>query len=234
MNKKILVVEDELNIAELIKYNLVKNGFIVNCVNNGINILENIIEFGADLVILDLMLPEKNGFEICKEISENETTSGIPIIIVSSKSREFDKILALDLGADDYICKPFSIKELVARTNAVFRRMEKFKDIDSSDSQEIRFGNIRVDLKKREVYKNDVKFEMTFKEFELLVLLFKSNGRVLTREYLLDRIWGYNYIGDTRTIDVHVRKLRQKIEDDDKNPIYIETVRGMGYKLNLE
>lgn len=234
MSRKILIVEDELNIAELLKYNLSKNGFTVKCVNNGLNIIENIVEFGAELIILDLMLPEKDGFEICKEISENEITSGIPIIIVSSKSREFDKVLALDLGADDYICKPFSIKELIARINAVFRRMEKLNSTSSSKSQEFRFGDIRVDLKKREVYKNDIKFEMTLKEFELLVLLFKSNGRVLTREYLLDHIWGYNYIGDTRTIDVHVRNLRKKIEDDDKNPIYIETVRGIGYKLNLE
>lgn len=233
MSKKILIVEDELNIAELIKYNLSKNGFTIKCVNNGLNIIENIREFGAELIILDLMLPEKDGFEICKEISENEATSNIPIIIVSSKSREFDKVLALDFGADDYICKPFSIKELIARVNAVFRRVEKLSITDSSSYHEFRFGDIRVDLKKREVYKNDIKFEMTLKEFELLVLLFKSNGRVLTREYLLDNIWGYNYIGDTRTIDVHVRNLRKKIEDDDRNPIYIETVRGIGYKFNF-
>lgn len=234
MGRKILIVEDESSIAELLKYNLTKNDFIVNCVSDGLNIVENIIEFNSELVLLDLMLPEKDGFEICKELSENEYTKDIPIIIISSKSREFDKILALELGADDYICKPFSIKEIIARINAVFRRMEKLNSQKVSSSQELKFGDIRVDLKKREVYKKDLKLELTFKEFELLVMLVKSNGRVLTREYILDNIWGYKYVGETRTVDVHIRSLRKKIEDDDKNPVFIETMRGIGYKFNFK
>lgn len=233
MGRKILIVEDESSIAELLKYNLTKNHFIVNCISDGLNIVENIIEFNSELVLLDLMLPEKDGFEICKELSENEYTKDIPIIIISSKSREFDKVLALELGADDYICKPFSIKEIIARINAVFRRMEKLDSQKVSSSQELKFGDIRVDLKKREVYKKDVKLELTFKEFELLVMLIKSNGRVLTREYILDNIWGYKYVGETRTVDVHIRSLRKKIEDDDKNPVFIETMRGIGYKFNF-
>lgn len=234
MGRKILIVEDESSIAELLKYNLTKNDFIVNCVSDGLNIVENIIEFNSELVLLDLMLPEKDGFEICKELSENEYTKDIPIIIISSKSREFDKILALELGADDYICKPFSIKEIIARINAVFRRMEKLNSQKVSSSQELKFGDITVDLKKREVYKKDLKLELTFKEFELLVMLIKSNGRVLTREYILDNIWGYKYVGETRTVDVHIRSLRKKIEDDDKNPVFIETMRGIGYKFNFK
>lgn len=234
MGRKILIVEDESSIAELLKYNLAKNDFIVNCVSDGLNIVENIIEFNSELILLDLMLPEKDGFEICKELSENEYTKDIPIIIISSKSREFDKVLALELGADDYICKPFSIKEIIARINAVFRRMEKLNSQKVSSLQELKFGDIRVDLKKREVYKKDLKLELTFKEFELLVMLIKSNGRVLTREYILDNIWGYKYVGETRTVDVHIRSLRKKIEDDDKNPVFIETMRGIGYKFNFK
>ena len=231
MNRKILIVEDEASIAELLKYNLNKNGFHVNCVSDGLNIIENVVTFNSELILLDLMLPEKDGFEICKELSENENTKDVPIIIVSSKSREFDKVLAFQLGADDYICKPFSINELIARINAVFRRMEKSNSKKFLSSQEFRFGDIRVDLEAREVYKKDLKLELTFKEFELLVMLIKSNGRVLTREYILDRIWGYKYVGETRTVDVHVRK---KVEDDDKNPVFIETMRGIGYKFNFK
>ncbi len=233
MDRKILIVEDEVSISELLKYNLIKNGFHVDCVYDGLNIIENVISFNSELVLLDLMLPEKDGFEICKELSENNSTKDIPIIIVSSKSREFDKVLALQLGADDYICKPFSINELIARINALFRRMEKSNNQRFSKSQEFKFGDIRVDLKTREVYKKNLKLELTYKEFELLVMLIKSNGRVLTREYILDSIWGYKYIGETRTVDVHVRNLRKKIEDDDKNPVFIETMRGIGYKFNL-
>ncbi len=233
MNKKILVVEDEYSIAELLRYNLVKNNFDVKCISDGLNIIENVIEFNCDLVLLDLMLPQKDGFEICKELSENESTSDVPIIIISSKGREFDKVLAFELGADDYICKPFSIKEIIARINAVFRRMEKLSSQRFVSSQQFKFGDIIIDLKKREVYKKGSKLDMTFKEFELLVMFIKSNGRVLTREYILDNIWGYKYIGETRTVDVHIRSLRKKIEDDDKNPVFIETMRGIGYKFNL-
>lgn len=234
-NKRILIVEDDASIAELLKYNLIKNNFNVDYVSHGLDIVENVIQFNSELILLDLMLPEKDGFEICKELSENEYTKDIPIIILSSKSREFDKVLAFELGADDYICKPFSVKEIIARINAVFRRMQKLNSKSIMlESKNFEFGDVKVDLKKREVYKNGVKLEMTFKEFELLAMLIKSDGRVFTREYILDNIWGYNYVGETRTVDVHIRSLRKKIEDDDKNPILIETVRGIGYKFNFK
>lgn len=234
-NKRILIVEDDASIAELLKYNLIKNNFNVDYVSHGLDIVENVIQFNSELILLDLMLPEKDGFEICKELSENEYTKDIPIIILSSKSREFDKVLAFELGADDYICKPFSVKEIIARINAVFRRMQKLNSKSTIlESKNFEFGDVKVDLKKREVYKNGVKLEMTFKEFELLAMLIKSDGRVFTREYILDSIWGYNYVGETRTVDVHIRSLRKKIEDDDKNPILIETVRGIGYKFNFK
>lgn len=233
-NKRILIVEDDASIAELLKYNLTKNNFNVNYISNGLNIVENVIQFSSELILLDIMLPEKDGFEICKELSENEYTKDIPIIILSSKSREFDKVLAFELGADDYICKPFSVKEIIARINAVFRRMRKLNNkVYIPESKGFEFGDVKIDFNRREVYKNDVKLEMTFKEFELLAMLIKSDGRVFTREYILDSIWGYNYVGETRTVDVHIRSLRKKIEDDDKNPIFIETVRGIGYKFNF-
>lgn len=234
MGKKILIVEDEFNIVELLRYNLTKNGFDVKYVLDGLDIINIVTEFKPELILLDLMLTGKDGFEICSELSNNEDTKKIPIIIISSKSREFDKVLALNLGADDYICKPFSINEIVARIKAVFRRMEKLNFNETNLSCDFKFGDILLDLKKREIYKKGRKLDMTFKEFELLVMLIRSNGHVLTREYILDNIWGYNYIGETRTVDVHVRNLRKKIEDDDKNPVFIETVRGIGYKFNLE
>lgn len=234
MNEKILIIEDELSIAELLKYNLVKCNYIVKCLTDGLNVIEEIKKFNPGIILLDLMLPEKDGFEICKELSTNEDTQNVPIIVLSSKSREFDKILALDLGADDYICKPFSINEVKARVSAIFRRIKKLKLDTNNNELYFEFSNLKIDIQKREVYKNNIKLDMTLKEFELLLMLIKSNGRVLTREYILDNIWGYNYIGETRTVDVHVRHLRKKIENDDKNPQYIETMRGIGYKFNLK
>ncbi|MGL5614728.1 MAG: response regulator transcription factor [Sarcina sp.] len=229
MDKKILIVDDEEHIRELIKFNLEKNGYKTICASTGREGLEIAKERQVDLIVLDLMLPEMDGFEVCKEIRKEHTISAIPIIMLTAKSEEIDKILGLELGADDYMTKPFSVRELVARVKAQLRRNNK-----TSDDNLVRFGDISVDLQTREVRKLEEKVDLTLKEFEILKILIKNKGKILTREMLLDRIWGYEYIGETRTVDVHIRHLRQKIENDDKNPMYIQTIRGVGYKFLLE
>lgn len=225
---KILVVEDEQNIYELIKFNLEINGYKVIGVHDGAYAIEEIIKEKPKLILLDLMLPNKDGITICREIRENPEIKKIPIIILTAKETEFDKVLGLEMGADDYITKPFSIKELQARVKAVLRRVEPSK----RDEKIIKFDRIKLDEDAFLVYKDDVLLNLTLKEFELLLLLIKNKGKALNRNYLLDTIWGYDYIGETRTVDVHIRHIRQKIEDDDANPKYIETVRGVGYRFN--
>ena len=172
------------------------------------------------------MLPEIDGLEVCKEIRRNEETSDIPVMMITAKGEEFDKVLGLELGADDYITKPFSIRELMARVKALLRRSNVKKEENI-----IKFGDVVVNFKTRDVIKGTQNVELTLKEFELLKLLIKNKGNILTRELLLDKIWGYEYIGETRTVDVHIRHLRKKIESDDKNPQYIQTIRGVGYKF---
>jgi two-component system, OmpR family, alkaline phosphatase synthesis response regulator PhoP len=224
--EKILIVDDELHIVELIKYNLETNGFKVMYALNGKDAVEQAYEKKPNLILLDVMLPEMDGFDVCKAIKRNKETENIPIIMITAKGDEFDKILGLELGADDYITKPFSVRELLARVKVVLRRSNK-----GEHSQSIRIDNLVIDMDKHEVIKSGTKIDLTLKEFELLRLLISNKGRVLTRDFLLDKVWGYEYYGETRTVDVHVRHLRQKIEDDDKNPKYIETVRGIGYKF---
>lgn len=228
-DKKVLIVDDEEHIRELIKFNLEKNGYKTITASTGKEGLEIAKERQVDLIILDLMLPEVDGFEVCKEIRKEHTISSIPIIMLTAKGEEIDKILGLELGADDYMTKPFSVRELVARVKAQLRRNNK-----TIDENLIKFGDISVNLQTREVKKSDKKVELTLKEFEILKLLIKNKGKILTREMLLDRIWGYEYIGETRTVDVHIRHLRQKIENDDKNPMYVQTIRGVGYKFLIE
>lgn len=227
-DEKILVVDDEEHIRELIKFNLENNGYKIITADNGIDALKLAKDVRPQLVLLDLMLPGMDGYDVCKEIRKDNNISSTPIIMITAKGEEFDKVLGLELGADDYLTKPFSIRELMARVKAVLRRTS-FQQIDKS----YKFGNISVDFEKHEVNKDNVKIELTLKEFELLEILIKNKGRVMTREFLLDKIWGYEYIGETRTVDVHIRHLRQKVEDDDKNPKYIETIRGIGYRFNL-
>ena len=173
------------------------------------------------------MLPGMDGYDVCKEIRKESTLSKTPIIMITAKSEEFDKILGLELGADDYITKPFSIRELLARVKAVLRRTAM-----QYEEKACKFGNISINFEKHEVLKEDKKVDLTLKEFELLEILVKNKGRVMTREFLLDKIWGYEYIGETRTVDVHIRHLRKKLEDDDKNPKFIQTVRGIGYRFS--
>lgn len=225
--EKILIVDDEEHIRELIKFNLDNNGYKTICADNGLDALKMAKSENPQLILLDVMLPAMDGYDVCKEIRRDNSISSTPIIMITAKGEEFDKVLGLELGADDYITKPFSIRELIARVKAMLRRTN-IKPIDNSYS----FGAVNIDFEKHEVTKEGVKIELTLKEFELLEMLIKNKGRVMTRDFLLDEIWGYEYIGETRTVDVHIRHLRQKIEDDDKNPKYIETIRGIGYRFN--
>ena len=226
--QSIFVVEDEMHIQQLIKYNLEANGFKVTVFDNGENLLEYISENIPNLFILDIMLPGIDGLEVCRQLKQNSSTKNIPIIMLTAKSEEFDKVLGLELGADDYITKPFSIRELLARIKALFRRINT---VIEPKVDIISHADITIDCTRREVYKADKLIEMPLKEFELLKMLVQNKGKVLSREHLLDKIWGFDYYGETRTVDVHIRYLRQKIEDNDENPTFIETIRGIGYRF---
>ncbi|KNZ41061.1 response regulator transcription factor [Acetobacterium bakii] len=227
--KKILVIEDELNIYELIKYNLETHGFAVDGVQDGALAIEKILAYKPNLIILDLMLPGKDGIAICREVRTNPDISFTPIIMLTAKSEEFDKVLGLEIGADDYMTKPFGTKELCARVKAVLRRTEL---LASKDEDSIKIGELYIEPKAFEVYLDGKKLALTLKEYELLVFLASHPGQVLTRDQLLDQIWGFDYYGETRTVDVHIRYLRKKIEDQSlRGRKFIETVRGVGYRF---
>lgn len=227
---KILVVDDEDHIVELIKFNLESSGYEVVVAFNGEEAIEKSLDEKPDLIILDLMLPKIDGVEVCRRIKENEETSNICIIMLTAKSGESDKVVGLETGADDYITKPFSVKELIARVNAVLRRNSHYKT-EKDRKSAIKIGDIIIDDEKHEVMKAGEKVELTLKEFELLRVLAMNKGKVLSRNKLLDEVWGYEYFGDTRTVDVHIRHIRKKIEEDDNVCKYIETIRGIGYKM---
>lgn len=230
MSKKLIyAVEDEAHIQQLIKYNLEANAFRVVTFDNGEEMLKETVSELPDLFILDIMLPGIDGLEICRQLRQDPRSRSIPIIMLTAKGEEFDRVLGLELGADDYLTKPFSVRELVARVKAIFRRVN---NSIAPDTDIIKHEDLSVDCSRHEVYKNGVLLEMPLKEFELLKLLILNKGKVLSREMLLEKIWGFDYYGETRTVDVHIRYLRQKIEDDDANPRYIETVRGIGYKFS--
>ncbi|MCX7711218.1 MAG: response regulator transcription factor [Clostridia bacterium] len=225
----IFAVEDELHIQQLIKYNLESAGYRVFTFESGESLLKEVKNTIPDLFILDIMLPGIDGLEICRQLRQNPRTKTVPVIMLTAKSEEFDKVLGLELGADDYMTKPFSVRELVARVKAMFRRMT---NAAPTESEIITFGDITIDCTRREVTKGETLLELPLKEFELLKLLILNKGKVLSRDLLLEKIWGFDYYGETRTVDVHIRYLRQKIEDDDSNPVYIETIRGIGYRFN--
>lgn len=228
--EKILIVDDEEHILELLKFNIKNAGYEVVTANNGLDGVKIAKEEKPDLVLLDLMLPGMDGYDVCKEIKKNKETSNTAIIMLTAKGEELDKILGLELGADDYMTKPFSIRELLARVKAVLRR-----SIHTSSNKEEDYyenGRLKIDFERHEVLINKERIDMTLKEFELLEILIKNRGKILKREVLLDKIWGYEYIGETRTVDVHIRYLRKKVEEDDKNPKLIETIRGVGYRFN--
>lgn len=224
--KSILIIEDDKNIVELLKFNLEKSEFKVEYSYDGLEGLNMLIVGSYDLVILDLMLPSMDGVNICKNIRKNEALKNLPIIMLTAKSTEDDILMGLEIGADDYITKPFSIKELVSRVKALLRRSK----ISLADSQVIKIKDLVINSQEHTVYKANKRVELTLKEFYLLFTLAENKNKVLSRSFLLDKIWGYEYIGETRTIDVHIRHLRSKLNDTK----LIQTVRGIGYKLEYE
>jgi two-component system alkaline phosphatase synthesis response regulator PhoP len=224
--EKILVVEDEKNIRELIEFNLENAGYEVDTAANGRVALDKLSE-EIDLVVLDLMLPEIDGMEVCRRMRGSEDLRQIPIIMLTAKGEEVERILGLEMGADDYMTKPFSPRELVARIKAIFRRIKEFQaDSEKIKDEIVEAGKLKLDIPRHEVIYGEKKIILTPKEFELLRYLVINQGRVLSRDLLLEKIWGYEYAGDTRTVDVHVRRLRKKIKAE-----YIATVRGVGYKF---
>jgi two-component system alkaline phosphatase synthesis response regulator PhoP len=232
MAKKILVVEDEPSIVKLIEFNLTKEGFIVDSALDGDIALQKIKVEMPDLIVLDLMLPRIDGLEVCRRIRTEK--EHIPILMLTAKSDEFNKVLGLELGADDYMTKPFSIRELTARVKAIFRRMEAIRRSDEEEKtvdKSIQIGDILIDTDGYEVSRNGELIDLTPKEFELLMYLANHRGKVLSRDQLLNAVWNYDFVGDSRIVDVHVSHLRDKIEPDSKKPLYIKTVRGVGYKL---
>lgn len=226
MDKKIIyVVDDEKNIRELLQYNLEKIGFIVEVFSNGKDFLDGINKRIPELICLDLMLPDYDGVELCKELKLSPRFSSIPIIMLTAKTSEYDTIIGLEAGADDYIKKPFSINEFLARVRALLRREQKGgREVEEDIIYE---GNLSIDLKQRILKVDDVEKKLTLKEFELLLLFVKNKGKVFTREELLGKIWGFDFYGGTRTVDVHIHSLRKIIGEEN-----ILTVRGLGYKFN--
>jgi two-component system alkaline phosphatase synthesis response regulator PhoP len=225
---KILVVDDEPFIVELVKFNLESAGYEVITASDGHEALKLIEKEHPDLIILDIMLPGIDGMEICRALRFKRETRDIPVILLTAKTGEIDKVLGLEMGADDYITKPFSPRELVARVRAVLRRTDK----KARSEELIKAGPVVIDVDRHEVFVDGKKKDFTPKEFELLKLLASNPGKVFSREYLLENVWGYDYLGDTRTVDVHIRHLRQKIEKNSEDPRYIKTVRGVGYKFD--
>ena len=222
IERTIFLVEDEKHIQELVKFNLEEKGYKVSIFENGKDLLNECKNKVPDLFILDVMLPGIDGFEICKKIRQNVELQKIPVIMLTAKSDEFDKVFGLEIGADDYITKPFSIRELIARIKAIFRRTS---NEEISNDEVVKAGNITVDFSKREVLKSHKVLELSYKEFEILKLLILNRGKVLSRDVLLEKIWGFDYLGESRTVDVHIRHLRQKIEDDDNQPLHRDCKR---------
>lgn len=226
--KLILVVDDEKPISDIITFNLKNEGFEVITAFDGEEALEKFAEHNPDLVLLDLMLPKIEGLEVCREIRK---TSSVPIIMLTAKDSEIDKVLGLELGADDYVTKPFSNRELVARVKANLRRNVTKDESQEENSNDIVIGDLVVHQEAYIVSKRKEEIELTHREFELLHYLSKHIGQVMTREHLLETVWGYDYFGDVRTVDVTIRRLREKIEDTPSHPTYIITRRGVGYFL---
>ncbi|MCM3673520.1 MULTISPECIES: response regulator transcription factor [Peribacillus] len=233
MSKKILVVDDEQSIVTLLQYNLEQSGYSVITASDGEQGLEAAVDIRPDLVVLDLMLPKMDGLEVCKQLRQQKIN--IPILMLTAKDDEFDKVLGLELGADDYLTKPFSPREVVARIKAILRRSQfQSNGSESSQDQEdglLKLGELKVFPERYEAFFDEQQLELTPKEFELLLYLAKNKGRVLTRDQLLSAVWNYDFAGDSRIVDVHISHLREKIEKDTKKPLYIKTIRGLGYKL---
>ena len=225
---RILVVEDEASFSEALEFLLSKEGFIIETATTGKQALEKFAGSEFDLILLDLMLPEISGIELCRTI---RSQSRVPIIMLTAKDSEIDKVVGLELGADDYVTKPYSKSELVARIRAVLRRGNGV--ISEADAGVLSVANIRMDIDRHQVSVGGQPISLPLKEFELLEFLMRNAGRVLTRNQLIDRVWGSDYVGDTKTLDVHIKRLRAKVEKDPANPTLIQTVRGLGYKIEV-
>lgn len=229
MGKKVLVVDDEKNIVTIIAFNLKKEGYEVVTASDGEEGIRKTFEEKPDLILLDIMMPKVDGYEACKKIREHYDT---PIIMLTARAEEVDKVLGLELGADDYVTKPFGIRELMARVKANLRRKEVVQKEPVENGNTMVFGKLLIDIDRYEVRKEETVVELTFREFELLKFLAQQKTQVFSRETLLEKVWGYEYFGDVRTVDVTVRRLREKVEDDPSKPLYVLTKRGVGYYFN--
>ncbi|MFN8227494.1 MAG: two-component sensory transduction protein RegX [Mycobacterium sp.] len=223
----VLIVEDEESLADPLAFLLRKEGFEATVVADGPSALAEFDRAGADIVLLDLMLPGMSGTDVCKQL---RARSSVPVIMVTARDSEIDKVVGLELGADDYVTKPYSARELIARIRAVLRRGGEPDDAGLYDGV-LEAGPVRMDVERHVVSVNGEPITLPLKEFDLLEYLMRNSGRVLTRGQLIDRVWGADYVGDTKTLDVHVKRLRSKIESDPANPVHLVTVRGLGYKL---
>ncbi|MEO8457016.1 MAG: response regulator transcription factor [Chloroflexota bacterium] len=223
--KKILIVDDEPTLVATLKYNLERENFQVATASDGEAALTEARSMHPDLIVLDLMLPGVSGLEVCRILRKEMR---VPILMLTAKDAEIDKVVGLEVGADDYVTKPFGMAELLARVRALLRRSET---PTANDGETVRSGDLRADLMRREVFRGDAPLPLKPKEFDLLLHFLRNPGRALTREQLLNEIWGYEFAGDTRTVDVHIRWLRQKIEDDPGRPLRLITVRGTGYRF---
>ncbi len=224
---RVLIVEDEESLADPLAFLLRKEGFAAVVVGDGPAALNEFDRRGADIVLLDVMLPGMSGTDVCKQLRQR---SGVPVIMVTARDSEIDKVVGLELGADDYVTKPYSARELIARIRAVLRRGLDAAD-DAGAAGVLAAGRVRMDIERHTVAVDGEPITLPLKEFELLEYLLRNSGRVLTRGQLIDRVWGLDYVGDTKTLDVHVKRLRSKIEPDPASPQYLLTVRGLGYKL---
>lgn len=229
MNKKILIIEDEKPIVDILKFNLKKEGYSTIEAYDGEEGLNIALNQKPDLILLDVMLPKMDGFSVCRKIREKLST---PILMLTAKEEEVDKVLGLELGADDYITKPFSMRELMARVKANLRKFMSVDNGSNSGEKIIKKKDLEIDIDRYEVKKNGEVIDLTLREFELLKFLATQPGQIFTREQLLEKVWGYEYYGDVRTVDVTVRRLREKIEDDPSEPVYVLTKRGVGYYFN--
>ena len=228
--KKVYVIEDDGHINELLLYKLESAGFDAQGFQDGESGLKAILDAPPDVVLLDIMLPGIDGYEICRQVRQNRETENIIIIMLTARGEEGDKVLGLEIGADDYIVKPFSVREVVARVRAVLRRINRISKAAEDDV--IHIGDIELLPDKREVTKDGEPIELKTKEYDLLFYLMRNAGRALSRKQLLDDIWGYDYYGETRTVDVHISQLRLKLEDNAEKPRYIKTLRSVGYKFS--
>lgn len=231
MNGRIMVVDDEEALVRLITYNLAKEGFTTISAYEGTQVIQIIQQEQPDLIILDLMLPGKDGLEICRDL--RNTNIHTPIIMLTARDDEIDRVLGLELGADDYVTKPFSVRELMARVKAVLRRQQNRDSAVENPDHELSVGKFTLKPEKYEIFMDGILLDLTLKEYELLELLIRNRGRVLKRDYLLQVLWDYAEGVNTRVLDVHISKLRDKIESDSKDPKHIKTIRGLGYKFEV-